>query len=253
MRRGLLGGLSLFADLAVWAVLAALLLAMKAGAAQEEGWEAGNWPARGTIEFQVAFGRAELPVGKAVHQWSHDGDHYQMQLAVETTGMAALIRELGYTQKSAGELTLQGIRPQRFDVTHKGKEPEAALFDWDGARVSIRRGARERRSESLAAGDVDMLSLWHQLGHGAKPPEKLLVVGNKEARRARVERLADESLQVPAGRFNARVFRIQSEDGKLAINLWLALDRHMAPVRIVVNDARSGELTLEATSMQVPR
>ncbi|GHU06425.1 hypothetical protein AGMMS50225_01250 [Betaproteobacteria bacterium] len=237
-------------------VLAGLLLAVGMAGAQERpqtGWAVQGWPVRGTVEFQVAFGSAEFPVGKALHRWSHDAAQYQMELAVETTGMAALIRELGYTQKSAGELTPGGLRPRRFDVTHKGKAPEAALFDWDGARVSIRRSERERRSAPLVAGDVDILSLWHQLGHAAATPESLLVVGNKDARRAQVKRLEEESLQVPAGRFNTRVFWIQSEDGKLSIRMWLARDHHMAPVRIVIDDTRSGELVLEATSLQAPR
>jgi hypothetical protein len=241
-------------------VLASLLLSVGMAGAQEgtqvstqaNEWAVKDWPSRGTIEFQLAFGSAGLPVGKALHQWSHDATHYQMELAVETTGMAALIRELGYTQKSVGDLTSQGLRPQRFDVSHKGKEPEAALFDWDGARVSIRRSERERRSAPLVAGDLDMLSLWHQLGHVVATPESLLVVGNKDARQAQVKRMEDESLQVPAGRFNTRVFWIQSADGKLNIKMWLAPDRHGVPVRIVIDDAKSGELVLEATSLQVP-
>jgi hypothetical protein len=238
-------------------VLAGLLFSVGFAGAQEgtpvSTWAAKEWPGRGTVEFQVAFGSAGLPVGKALHRWSHDAAHYQMELAVETTGMAALIRELGYTQKSTGDLTPAGLRPQRFDVTHKGKEPEAALFDWDGARVSIRRSERERRSAPLTAGDVDMLSLWHQLGHAAAAPESLLVVGNKDAKRAQVKRLEEESLQVPAGRFNTSVFWMQSEDGKLSIKMWLARDHRMVPVRIVIDDVRSGELVLEATSLQVPR
>jgi hypothetical protein len=236
----------------VW-VSAALLLAAGLAAANGNGWTPGAWPPSGAIEFQVTFGSAEVPIGKATHQWSHDAERYRMQLAVETTGMAALIRELGYTQRSAGDVTPQGIRSHRFDVTQKGKEPEAALFDWENARVSIRRGDRERRSAALAAGDIDMLSLWHQLGHGGKTPDSLLVVGNKEARRARIERLEGVVLHVPAGRFNTRAFRVRSEDGKLSIDMWLALDRHMAPVRVAINDAKSGNLVLEATSVRVPR
>ncbi|MDR2690321.1 MAG: DUF3108 domain-containing protein [Azoarcus sp.] len=222
-------------------------------AAAAQGGTLRDWPAVGVIEFQVAYSAGGMQVGQARHRWSHEGGHYRMTLTVETTGLAALIRELGYTQEAVGEITPAGLRSTRFGVTQKGKEPEMAIFDWDEARVSIHRGERERRSAPLAEGDIDMLSLWHQLGHGAALPQSLLVVGNKEARRARVELLEEDSMVVvPAGRFASRHFRIEAEDGKLDIELWLARSRHWAPVKVMIDDAKSGRIVLEASSLRVP-
>jgi hypothetical protein len=220
-----------------------------AGWAQAAEWSSAKWPEKGQVEFQVAIGFGGLPIGQAQHTWSHDGKQYRMRLAVETAGVAAALRKLGYVQQSEGDIGESGLRPRRFDVTQLGKTPEAALFDWDKARVGIHRGARERRSASLAAGDQDILSVWHQIGHMGKLPEDLLVVGNKDARRARISHLEDGSTQVPAGRFATRHFKIHSEDGQIAIDLWLALDRNMAPVRAVLDDAKSVTLILEATSI----
>jgi hypothetical protein len=217
-------------------------------------WSPHDWPASGMIEFQVTYSGG-MQVGQARHHWSHEGKHYRMTLTVETTGLAALIRELGYTQEAVGEITAAGLRSTRFDVTQKGKEPEAAIFDWDEARVSIHRGERQRRSAQLAAGDIDMLSLWHQLGHGhgSALPQSLLIVGNKEARRARVEHLEDTTVVVPAGSFASRHFRVVAEDGKLDIELWLARSRKWAPVKVVIDDVKSGRIVLEATQLQVSR
>ncbi|MDR1661998.1 MAG: DUF3108 domain-containing protein [Azoarcus sp.] len=233
-----------------FAVLAA---APPASWAREEGWSSAAWPEKGEIEFQVSLGFGGIPVGQARHTWSHDRKRYQMRLAVETAGVAAALRKIGYVQQSEGDLEENGLRPRRFDVTQLGKTPEAALFDWDKARVGIHRGARERRSASLAAGDQDILSVWRQIGHANDPPENLLVVGNKDARRARVTRLEDGDTQVPAGRFATRHFKIRSEDGRIAIDLWLALERYMVPVRAVLDDAKSVTLVLEATSISPDR
>ncbi|MDR1462298.1 MAG: DUF3108 domain-containing protein [Azoarcus sp.] len=230
---------------------AAVLLFISSGMTQATGWSPAKWPEKGEVKFQVAIGFGGLPVGQAQHTWSHDSKQYRMRLAVETSGMAAALRKLGYVQQSEGDIGENGLHPRRFDVTQLGKTPEAALFDWDKARVGINRGARERRSASLTAGDQDLLSVWHQIGHMDGLPENqdLLVVGNKDARRARIAHLEDGSTQVPAGSFATRHFKISSEDGQIAIDLWLALDRHMIPVRAILNDTKSVTLILEATSI----
>jgi hypothetical protein len=215
-----------------------------------------QWPTQGTVDFRVTLGEGGLTVGQAQHSWSHDSEQYQMRLDVDTTGIAALLRKLGYVQQSRGEIEKNGLRPQRFDVTQLGKKPEAALFDWNaasGARVSIRRGERERRSASLAAGDQDLLSIWHQVGILDKLPENLLVVGNKDARRVQIVRLEEnDSLQVPAGRFATRRFSVRSVDGQIKIDLWLARDHAMVPVRAILADAKSETLVLEATALRIP-
>ncbi|MDR2092750.1 MAG: DUF3108 domain-containing protein [Azoarcus sp.] len=219
------------------------------GWAQAAGWSAAKWPEQGEVAYQVALGFGGLSVGQARHTWSHDGKQYRMRLAVETVGVAAALRKLGYVQQSEGDVGENGLRPRRFDVTQLGKTPEMALFDWDKSRVGIYRGTRERRSASLTAGDQDILSVWHQIGHADKLPEALLAVGNKDARRARITHLEDGDTQVPAGSFATRHFRIHSEDGQIAIDLWLALDRYMVPVRAVLDDTKSVTLILEATSI----
>ncbi|MDR0633503.1 MAG: DUF3108 domain-containing protein [Azoarcus sp.] len=219
------------------------------GWTQEGDWGAEKWPEKGSVDFQVSLGFGGVPIGRANHTWSHGREQYQMRLAVETTGMAASLRKLGYVQQSEGSIGKEGLQPRRFDVTQLGKTPEAALFDWEAARVSIQRGSRERRSASLAAGDQDMLSVWHQVGHAGALPDSLLVVGNKDARRTRITRLEDGSLQVPAGQFATRHFKVRSEDGRVAIDLWLALDRYMLPVRAVLDDTKSVTLVLEAISV----
>jgi hypothetical protein len=81
----------------------------------------------------------------------------------------------------------------------------------------------------------------------------MLVVGNKNARHARVERLGDVDLRVPAGRFAARRFSVHSEDGKLNLELWLANGHHMVPVRIVLGSNKAVDtLVFEATAVRVP-
>ncbi|MCL1826175.1 MAG: DUF3108 domain-containing protein [Betaproteobacteria bacterium] len=225
-----------------------------ARADNEKGASSSAWPEKGAVDYRVSYGLGGLVIGQAHYSWEHGGEKYQMRLALETTGMAAMLHKLDYVQLSQGEIGKNGLRPLRFDVIHLGKTPEMALFDWVGepGRVSIRRGSKERHNFELTPGDQDILSIWRQLGHVDKFPDNLLVVGNKNARRAKVVRLQDVDLKVPAGRFATRHFSALSEDGKLKIDLWLAYGHHMVPVRAILGDDKSDTLVLEAIAIDVP-
>lgn len=243
---------------AVWVACLAVPLALAALSspvrAAQNNWSNANWPASGTVDYRVLlFGESNLPIGRGRHTWSHNGNQYRMQLDVDTIpGFAAMLRKLGYMQVSQGSIGANGLCPARFDVTQLGKRPEAAVFDWNAKRVSIRRGERERRSAGLTAGDQDLLSVWHQLGHLENLPESLLVVGSKDSRHVRPSRVGDGSVQVPAGTFAARHFKIRSDDGRFVIDLWLALDHAMVPVRAVLTDPKTVTLVLEATALSMP-
>ncbi|MCL2591389.1 MAG: DUF3108 domain-containing protein [Betaproteobacteria bacterium] len=213
------------------------------------------WPEKGAVDYRVSYGEGGMVIGQAYYSWEHNGEKYQMRLALETTGMAAMLYKLDYVQLSQGDIGKDGLRPLRFDVTQQGKTPEMALFDWNGetgARVSIRRGAEERHNLELAPGDQDILSIWRQIGHVGKLPDSLLVVGNKNARRAQVVDLGDVDLKVSAGRFATRHFSARSDDGKLKIDFWLANGHHMVPVRVILGGDKSEALVLEAATIRAP-
>lgn len=213
------------------------------------------WPKKGAADYRVSYGEGGMVIGQARYSWEHDGEKYQMKLALETTGVVAALHKLSYVQSSQGDIGENGLRPLRFDVTQVGRAPEMALFDWNGksgARVSIRRGEKERHNFELTQGDQDILSVWRQIGHLDKLPDSLLVVANKNARHAKVVRLGDTSVKVPAGSFATRRFNARSEDGKLKIDFWLANDRHMVPVRVILGGDKSDTLVLEVTAISTP-
>jgi hypothetical protein len=233
-----------------------LVLALGTAPACHAGDAGGKWPTSGTVDFKVSLGEGGMDIGQAQHTWSHDRKQYEMQLkmqlALQATGMVAVLQKLDYVQKSTGSIGPDGLRPQRFEVIQAGRKPEAALFDWDAAKVSIQRGGRERRSVELAAGDQDILSIWHQFGRLKKLPEGLLLVANKNARHGSIEKAETGSVQVPAGRFLADHLKLKSDDGHLDIDLWLARDRAMVPVKVILSDDKQmGVFVLEATSVRL--
>ena len=222
-------------------------------AVQEEVFDLDGWPAQGAIVYRVFYGSSGLQVGEARHQWSHDDTQYSMQVTLETTGLAALLHGFHYVQKSEGSLGPEGLRPHTFTVAQKGKSLESARFDWDNAQVSIRRGERERRKAALQTGDQDVLSLWHQIGIVGTSglPRTITVVSNKEATPALLEQVGEEGLRLPIGNLKTLRVRAQAENGKLTIDIWLARNYGMLPVRIRMVDDKGEVLDQQAIQLRL--
>lgn len=224
--------------------------------AAKKGGEAvqiDGWPAQGAITFRVMLGKGGLQVGEARHEWSHDAARYAMKVTLETTGVAALLRGFHYVQTSEGTVGPEGLRPTLFTVAQRGKEKEAAVFDWTAARVSIRRGERERRSAALQPGDQDVLSLWHQIGivGTAGLPRRLTVVSNKAAEPASLEAAGEERIRLPIGVLDTVKLHARADNGKLAIDIWLARRYGMLPVRIRMVDDKGEVLDQQATELKL--
>lgn len=224
-----------------------------ADALEGEVFDLDGWPTQGAIVYRVFLGNGGLQVGEARHDWSHDDTRYSMQVTLETTGLAALLHGFHYVQKSEGELGPEGLRPQTFTVAQKGKSLETARFDWDNAQVSIRRGERERRKAALQTGDQDVLSLWHQIGIVGTSglPRAITVVSNKEATPALLEQVGEEGLRLPIGNLRTLRVRAQAENGKLTIDIWLALNYGMLPVRIRMVDDKGEVLDQQAIQLRL--
>lgn len=213
--------------------------------------QAADWPASGEIVYQITMGDGPQ-IGEARHSWSHDGRQYRMQTAVRTVGLAALIKNLHYVQRSEGEVTAKGLRPARFSVEREGKLAELAEFDWQRKLVSHTRKGRTRES-ALLANDQDVLSLWHQvsIGNGRPLPGTLNVVTGRKAADSTLAWVGDETVELPMGRIKARRLKARAVDGSMEIEVWFAAEQHMLPVRIRMTDDDGEVLDQRASELRI--
>ncbi|THF63223.1 DUF3108 domain-containing protein [Pseudothauera rhizosphaerae] len=212
-----------------------------------------GWPAQGSIVFRVFLGKGGMQVGESRHEWSHDERRYRMSVLVQTTGVAALLSGLRYVQRSEGEVGRRGLKPERFTVEQQGRPTQLAAFDWTAGRVSLQRGGKERRAASVRPGDQDVLSLWHQIGiiGTAGLPAELTVVSGRSAKPARLERVGEETVQLPIGRLDTLRLRAQAADGSMTIDIWLARNYGMLPVRIRMTDDDGEVLDQQAIQLRL--
>jgi hypothetical protein len=176
-----------------------------------------------------------------------------METVLQTTGLVGLMRSLHYVQRSEGELGPRGLKPLHFRVEQGGKKAESAEFDWPAGRVSIRRDGRERRAAEIRPGDQDVLSLWHQIGivGAAGLPKTITVVSNKGAKPAVLEVVGSENVRLPIGRLDTLRLRAQAGDGTLTIDIWLAKNYGMLPVRIRIVDDQGEALDQQAIQLRL--
>lgn len=208
------------------------------------------WPARGEIVFDVFRGDGNFRLGTTTHRWHHENGRYSMEARVETTGLVALFKTVDYIQRSEGRVLPQGLQPSSFSVERGGKRREWSEFNWKAGRVKLVKDGKARDAE-LARGDQDVLSLWHQLSlvEGWSGGIVLNVVTGKSAAQTRVEALGSESIEVSAGRFETSHLRATAIDGSLVLDIWYALDRHMVPIRIRMQDKKGEVLDQRARSI----
>lgn len=215
---------------------------------------AGLAEGEGAIRFDVHYGRQGFKVGEARHQWRITNERYELQLELEATGLASLFG-LHYEQHSRGQIVASGLQPEHFVIEQRGRKGERAEFDWGAAQVALYRDSRLRRSEALAVGDQDVLSLWHQArlharaGTGARITFN--VITGKRVKPATLNVEASEVLQLPVGRFETLRLRARAEDGGLEIELWLSPAHDFLPLRIRLTN-ESGEVLDQRAAEIVP-
>lgn len=233
----------------IWRALGALLLGLVMWS-HAQAVEPVAWPASGTIVFDVHYGADGLRLGKTVHEWSHKDSAYTMRSMVQTAGLARLIKDFRLEQRSEGRVGPKGLTPQRFTADQKGKPFQSARFDWKAGRVFIDRGDSKREAD-IKPGDQDVLSIMHQLPR--LPLEAIdrnvTLVNNKAASKSVIEDKGEEMLDLPIGKLRTRHLWVKSLNNEVSLDLWLAIDRHMLPVRVLLTDRKGEILDQQAESI----
>ncbi len=252
----------MFADVILRGIVRTLLCALPlltvAGPAAAEATLAASqqalreWPSEGRIEYEVRYGEMGISLGRAVHEWWHDEQHYRMQSVAKASGLLAAFDSLSYTQRSEGRLVRWGLQPTNFEVERGGRRREWSEFEWDKGEVALYRDGKARHA-GIVAGDQDVLTLWHQIALAGpwSGERRLTVVTGKSAAPSRIEFLPDESIEVPAGRFEARHLRAAALDGSLTLEVWLAKQRDEVPLRILMVDRKGERLDQRALRIRL--
>ena len=214
-----------------------------------------DWPPSTRLSYALT-GDYRGPVnGSATVEWLRQGNRYQVHL--DTSVGPVLSRRL----TSEGELTAQGLAPQRFDGEQKVLFRAAQRWQLRfGPERVVLRGGQE---VPTMAGVQDEASQFVQLTWLFTTQPERLKVGqsidmplaiSRKLERWTYDIVAEETLRFPFGAvatFHIKPRR-EAQGGDLTPEIWIAPTLQYLPVRILIRDGKNHwiDLSLEKPPLQ---
>lgn len=204
-----------------------------------------------SITYQLTSAMAD---GRAVYNWSRDGESYRITGEAEAIGFFTLFLEGRILQEARGTVTPQGLRPQSFTERKPSMPAEGLEFDWDGRKVTFDRH-NEKKTEPLADNVVDWLSMLFQMA-AAPPPNasddyELRVLTQRKYYRFHLKVLGEEEIEIPLGKVRTLHLRhVDAKDANEIVDVWLGIDQHYLPVKLRYPVARN-RLTVDQVATRV--
>ena len=197
---------------------------------------AADIPPRVDISYSITSGSLEGEVNDTLEIKRESGSRsYLISSESRAKGLLALTQPDPVIRDSEGTITTHGsMRPSRFSDQHGKNLPKVAIFDWGKKLLTLQhKGGEEQRT--LPADAQDKLSLPYSFVFS---PVSGKVINLHETDGKKLESvrytIGRETLDTPMGKLETIVLTKQKEkDGERDKKIWLAVDHHMLPVRIV--------------------
>lgn len=196
-------------------------------------------PTRIDITYSVTSGSLEADMNDTLKISQENGERrYSLYSEGKAKGLLALTQPDSLVRDSEGIITTQGtLRPERFSDQHGNKVPKVAIFDW-GKKLITLQHKRGEEQKALPTDVQDKLSFLYSFMF-SPVPGKVVSVHETDGRRLEPVRYAvgKETLDTPMGKLETIVLTKQLEkEGDRDKKIWLAVDHHMLPVRIVATE-----------------
>lgn len=188
-------------------------------------------PQRAEITYAVYLG--SLKIGEGHDLFEHDGRRYSIVSESKTAGIAAIYR-LRIKREARGLVTAGGLRPESYDELRNDTPKRRVRFDWTARQATLFDGEKERKV-ALPDATWDMTSFGYNFAFFSTGAAEL-AVNLTDGRRISPYRyavLGREQLDTRIGKLETlHVKKIQAPKDPRAFEVWLAVERHYAPVRI---------------------
>lgn len=199
-------------------------------------------PPRLDLHFQVRYGLAR---GEQTLVWINEGDHYTITSVAGATGLAGVFYRGRFVQTSRGRIAPGGLVPEEF-WDQRGNKRSRARFDAAKGTLTLSPAKGAPRHFAYSGAVQDALSLFFQLALTAPPDGQLVytVFNGKRLRDYTYEVRDETSLETALGPLRTLHFARRMADGDGRFEVWLAIDRHYLPVRVLHSDDQNNEVEL---------
>jgi hypothetical protein len=204
-------------------------------------------PRRIEVEYRINYGPAG---GKQTLLWINEGGRYTITTVAAATGFASVFYSGQFVQTSQGRITALGLEPEEY-WEQRGNKRAQARFDYENRSILV-ESRKGPRTIPLPEGTQDALSLLFQMALTAPPPQngQSTLFNGRKVRSYRYQVAGEETLETGLGALRTLHLIRTPAVGEDRFEIWLAIDRHYLPVRILRTEGSGidGELLAERIS-----
>lgn len=205
-------------------------------------------PPRIDLRFRVSYG---LAAGEQTMVWVNEGgQRYTLISVAEATGLAGIFYHGKFVQTSRGRITPRGLQPEEF-WDQRGDKRSSAQFDAAKGHLMLNPAKGTPRHFTYQGEAQDVLSLFFHLALTAPPPEgrqTYTVFNGKKLRDYSYAVQGEVLLETAVGpQRTLHLARVADSDGRFEV--WLAIDRHYLPVRVLRSDDKGNEVEMRIQSI----
>ncbi len=215
---------------------------------------AADLPSRIEIKYAVTTDIGEGEIDEVMEIKHIDGKaHYSINSKAQATGMFKLIEPNSIIRRSEGLITKQGLRPVRSFEQRGQKKPSVAELDWKNHVITLHHKGHQVK-EVMPDGTLDRLSMSYNFMFTALPKHHVErhIITNGDTLQLSRYTITKEMLDTPVGKVETVVLTRQEEKhSKLKRKIWLALNNHMLPVRIVSVEDSGREIEKMVTEVNI--
>lgn len=204
-------------------------------------------PPRLDLRFEVNYGLAS---GVQTLLWVNEGERYTVISVAEATGLAGIFYRGRFVQTSRGRITPRGLQPEDF-WDQRGDRRSSARFDPAQGSVTLLPAKGSPRHFSYPGEVQDVVSLFFQLALTAPPADgrqTYWLFNGKKLRQYTYETRGETVLETELGALRT-LHLARVDDGEGRFEVWLGIDRHYLPVRVLSSDDRGNEVELRLLSV----
>ncbi len=210
-------------------------------------------PKKIELAFTAFLGEQKFEVGPVNLRFTHDNGRYNLKVSGRGRGLAALLYPGTFTGESEGQITAEGLRPDKF-VEERGNpdKKREVIFDHEKGLLRI----PEKDPIPFVGAPHDALT-WIVQFYFSIPKGDQVTFSVGTSRRMDVytlNRIGEEKMDSPAGQVTAQLWkggRQPNDDGKPngSAQFWLVPEWHYVPFKIKVVNAQGRSLSLDLTAV----
>lgn len=215
------------------------------------------WGEQLNSSFKVtyALSRGGFQLAEMTDTIRFDGHRFEIRSNGRGTGVLALIPRAQIVRSSEGELVAAGLLPARYREQRGEKERTlGADFDWQTKRLTLSDNDQHEQID-LPAGSLDRLTFPYSFAFQSRTPDhvRLAMTDGRHLSAYEFKLVGKETITTPLGNVPALRYTRLREGDDPVFDLWLGLDQHLLPLRIVFTDKDGGRFEQLVTRIEFPR